>query len=80
MNIKQSVDDILRSEAFQKVLDGESDKDLEILLIQFGYHVYERTVFNMVRRYGKVKFFTTEHIKADLKDIPPPENLQLNTK
>ena len=80
MTIKGLVDEILRSDAYIKALDGEGDKDLEILLIQFGYIVYQTTKANLVRTYGTCKFQQTEFIKQVLKDMEPPTNLQINTR
>ena len=80
MTIRECVNEILRSGAYVDALDGHGDVDLEILLVQFGYIVYEATKKNLVRTYGTCKFQQTEFIKQVLKDMEPPTNLQINTR
>jgi len=69
MTIKQTCIKILQSKEWKE----SSEEDQVKILIQLCFLVFDQTRINMVRRWGKVKFFTTVHQRHELNSIEPPE-------
>jgi len=67
-SIKQTCIKILESKEW-----NESSQDDKVkILITLCFQVFDNSRIAMVKKYGKSKWFSSVHIKAELNSIEPP--------
>jgi hypothetical protein len=68
-SIKQTCLKILQSKEWESANEDDKVK----ILITLCFCIFDQTRINMVKRYGKIKWFNSCHIKSELNSISPPD-------
>lgn len=84
MNILQQIETAFNHPAFrlaiQSVKQGD-ESDLKHLFFEIMFHTYEKSTLNASRKYGANRWMEqTCKILEEVRNTPPPENLDLRLK
>lgn len=80
MTIKAQIDALFRHPALPAAMDSYQQGDeiaLRHIFFETIFHVYQKTTLNASRTYGTNRWLDSCEILQEIRDTPPPDNLDL---
>lgn len=81
MTFKKQIEAIFEHPFFEsainKFITGD-DSDLRHLFHELQFHVYDKATLNASINYGKHRWLNSCDVKKEIRNTPPPDNLDLS--